>query len=402
MALAGLDALGQRDYRVYFAGTLVGQIGNWMQTVAQSWLVLQLTGSAFLLGLTATLQFGPILLLSVLTGALADRVTKRHLLVATQAAQGSLALLLGGLAWSGAAAYGHVAAIAVLWGVLSAIDQPTRQSFVMELAGRERVASAVALSSASFNAARIVGPAVAGLLIARVGLWSGFVLNALAFAVAIAALLAVPARPPVRRVQAATFLGDVAEGVRYATRTGAVRLVLGLQVVVSFCVFNFTVYVPLLARTVLGQGSEGFGFLMTSLGVGAVAGGLALGALSARPLPPTGIALALGGACGLLLGLALVRHFWVAATLLALTGFTATLVTAGCNTFLQLTAPDTLRGRVMSLYTLLSSGIFPLGAFFVGLVSQARGVSVAFAVNGVLGLLAVLLLRPWRGPRDRR
>ena len=187
----------------------------------------------------------------------------------------------------------------------------------------------------------------------------------------------------------------MAEGIAYAARTDVVRFVLALQVVVSFCVFNFTVYVPLLARNVLGQGSEGFGFLMTSLGVGAVSAGLSLGALSARQLAPTRIALAVGGACGLLLGLAMARHFWMAALLLALTGFTGTFATAGCNTFLQLTAPDGLRGRVMSLYTLLSSGIFPLGALFVGILSQAGGVSTAFAVDGTLGLLALVLLRPW-------
>lgn len=401
---AGLRALDERDYRVYYLGNLVSQVGAWMQTISQSWLVLQLTDSPFLLGLIATLQFGPILLLSVFTGVLADRLTKRHLLVVTQAVQGCLALTLGVLVWTGHTAYWQVATIAVVWGVMSAVDQPARQSFVMELTGRERVASAVALNSASFNAARIVGPAVGGVLIARVGLSPGFLLNALAFAVAITTLLQVPARPPRPRATATTFVGDLAEGVAYSARTGVVRFVLALQVIVSFCVFNFSVYVPLLARNVLGQGSEGFGMLMTSLGIGAVLAGLSLGALSSRPPVPAGIALAVGSACGLLLGLAVVRHFWAAALLLGLIGFAGTLVTAGCNTFLHLTVPDALRGRVMSVYTVLSSGIFPVGAFVVGFVSQAWGVSTAFAVNGTLGLLALALLRPWvirRAPFSR-
>ncbi|MBI4011651.1 MAG: MFS transporter [Candidatus Rokubacteria bacterium] len=396
MALpAGLRALGQRDYRVYYVGNLVSQVGTWMQTISQSWLVLQLTGSPFLLGLIATLQSGPILLFSAFTGVLADRLTKRHLLVTTQAVQGCLALTLGLLVWSGRTAYWHVATIAVFWGLVNALDQPARQAFVMELTGRERVASAIGLNSASFNAARIVGPAIAGVLIARVGLSSGFLLNALAFAVAITTLLEVPARPPRPRPTATTFAADLGEGFAYVARTDVVRFVLALQVVVSFCVFNFTVYVPLLARDVLGQGSEGFGFLMAALGVGAVLAGLLLGTLAAREPPPVGIALALATACTLLLGLALVRQFRVAAVLLGLTGFAGTVVMAGCNSFLQLTVPDALRGRVMSLYTLLSSGVFPVGAFFVGFVSQAWGVSTAFAVNGALGLLALLLLRPW-------
>jgi MFS family permease len=392
---AGLRALDERDYRVYFAGTLVAQVGTWMQTVSQSWLVLQLTDSPLLLGLIATLQFGPILLLSAFTGVLADRLTQRNLLVTTQAVQGCLALALGLLVWSGRAAYWHVATIAVGWGVVNAVDFPARQSFVMELVGRERVASAVGLNSASFNGARIVGPAVAGVLIGRVGLSSGFLLNVLAFAVAIVTLLGVPARPPRLRATATTFVHDLAEGFGYAARTRVVRFVLALQVIVSFCVFNFSVYVPLLARHVLGEGSEGFGFLMTALGVGAVLAGLSLGTLGSRELPPAGIAAALACTCACLLGLGLARTFWVAAVLLGITGFAGTLVTGACNTFLQLTVSDALRGRLMSLYTLVSSGMFPLGALFVGFVSQTSSVSTAFAVNGTLGLLALACLRPW-------
>jgi MFS family permease len=392
---AGLRALDQRDYRVYYAGNLVSQVGTWMQTVSQSWLVLQLTDAPLLLGLIATLQSGPILLFSVFTGVLADRLVKRRLLLATQAVQGCLALGLGLLVWRGRAAYWHVAAVAVLWGITNALDLPTRQSFVMELVGRERAASAVGLSSASFNAARIVGPAIAGVLIAWVGLSSGFLLNAAAFAVASATLLRVPARPPRPPATGSTFVGDMVEGIVYAARTRTVRLVLGLQVIVSFCVFNFTVYVPLLARNVLGQGSEGFGFLMAALGIGAVLAGLSLGALGAQRAPPERIAIALGSTCALLLGLAAARAYWVAAILLGLTGFAGTLVMAGCNSFLQLTVPDALRGRVLSLYTLLSGGIFPLGALFVGAVAQGWGVSAAFAVNGTLGLVALGALRPW-------
>jgi predicted MFS family arabinose efflux permease len=174
-----------------------------------------------------------------------------------------------------------------------------------------------------------------------------------------------------------------------------VRFVLALQVVVSFCVFNFSVYVPLLARNVLGAGSEGFGFLMTALGAGAVLAGLSLGALGSRELPPAGIAVVLGCACACLLGLASARTFWGAAVLLGMTGFAGTLVTGACNTFLQITVSDALRGRVMSLYTLVSSGIVPLGALFVGVVSESWSVSAAFAVNGTLGLVALVCLRPW-------
>jgi predicted MFS family arabinose efflux permease len=397
---AGLRALASRDFRVYYAGTLVSQIGNWMQSVTQSWLVLELTGSPFLLGLTSTLQSGPILLLSIFAGVLADRLTKRNILLCTQAVQGSLALVLGLLVWSRHARYWTVAVMAVMWGVMNALDQPTRQSFIMELVDRRYVTSAVGMNSASFNSARIVGPAVAGVLIARVGLFPGFLLNALAFIVSITALTRVPARPPTPRTSSAPVFEEIAEGIAYALRTPAMRFTLGLQIIVSFCVFNFSVYVPLLASKVLGLGSEGFGFLMAALGVGAVTAGLSLGAISSRPPVPRLLAVALGLACAGLLGLSVTRSVGLAAVLLGVIGFTGTLVVVGCNTSLQLAAPDALRGRIMSLYTLLSGGIFPLGAFFVGAVSEAAGVSRAFALNGALGLAALLLLVA-RRPRSR-
>ena len=398
---AGLRALASRDFRVYFAGTLVSQVGNWMQTVTQSWLVLELTHSPFLLGLIATLQFGPILLFSIFGGILADRVRKRNVLMVTQSVQAILALGLGLLVLTHHARYWTVAVMAVMWGVMSALDQPTRQSFIVELVGRPLLPSAVGLNSASFNSARILGPSVAGILIARVGLFAAFLLNALAFLVSIAALTRVPGRPPASRATRTPVLEEIAEGVAYVARTPPVWFILGLQIIVSFCVFNFSVYVPLLAK-VLGLGSEGFGFLMACLGVGAVTAGLSLGALAGSREPPPGvIAVALGLACAGLLGLAVARSFWLAASLMVLVGLTGTLVVAGCNTSLQLAAPDRLRGRVMSLYTLVSGGIFPVSAFSVGAVSEAAGVSRAFAVNGSLGLVALGLLL-WSRRRRRR
>jgi predicted MFS family arabinose efflux permease len=365
-----------------------------MQSVTQSWLVLELTGSPFKLGLISSLQSGPILLLSIFTGVLADRTTRRTLLFVTQSAQACLAITLGLLAWRGHARYWHVAVVAVLWGILTAIDQPARQSMVMELVGRRHVQSAVGLNSVSFNGARILGPALAGVLIARVGLSPGFLLNAIAFAFSIAMLATIPGRRPMPRADAGTFVGDMLEGLAYGLRTPAVRFLLVLQIILSFCVFNFSVYVPLLARHVLGMGAEGFGLLMTCLGVGALAAGLSLGGMGA--LPRSLIAGALAVACGGLVGLGFTRVLWLAALLLAITGFSGTIVMAGCNTSLQLGAPDALRGRVMSLYTLLSGGIFPLGAFWVGFVSEHWGVSRAFLVNGAIGLAAVGALLLWQ------
>ena len=397
---AGLRALGQRHYRLYFTGQIVGQSGTWMQTVTQSWLVLQLTNSPLKLGLIATLQSGPLLLLTLFTGVLADRVNRRTLLFVTQTTQACLAVTLGILAWSGHARYWHVAVMAVLWGIMSSIDQPARQSLVMELVGRAHVTSAVGLNSAAFNGARIIGPAIAGILIARVGLSPGFFLNALAFVFAIAMLAQIPSRRPVPRIAPTTFVEEMLEGVLYAARTPAVRFILTLQIIVSFCVFNFSVYVPLLARDVLGMGAEGFGLLMTCLGVGALSAGLSVGAMGATAPRQRMITIALTvSLCGLI-GLSFTRVFWLAALIMAITGFSGTLVMAGCNTTLQLRAPDALRGRVMSLYTLLSGGVFPIGAFWVGFVSEHWGVPRAFLVNGVVGLVALTALLLARGRRN--
>jgi predicted MFS family arabinose efflux permease len=207
--------------------------------------------------------------------------------------------------------------------------------------------------------------------------------------VSIVALTRISPRPPSPRAGAPAFLEQIAEGLAYALRTPTVRFILGLQGIVSFCVFNFSVYVPLLARHVLGLGSEGFGFLMASLGVGAVTAGLSLGAIGPRPPRPSTLVGLIAAACLGLLGLALTRQVWQAVVLLACIGLTGTAAVASCNTSLQLRAPDALRGRVMSLYSLLSGGIFPIGAFVIGTISQSWGVSVAFATNGLLGLTAL-------------
>jgi predicted MFS family arabinose efflux permease len=395
----GLRALQHPPFRSFFLAQLVSVVGTWMQTVSQAWLVLQLTDSPFKLGLLGTLQFGPILLLSPLAGVIADRWSRRRLLVATQAAFACQAWALALLVATGRARYWQIAWLALVTGLANTLDTPVRQSFVTGLVGRQDLVNAVALNSASFNAARIVGPAVAGLLIARFGVVPAFVVNGLGFAVVLATLLALPDDDPGQRPRGASVRRDIAEGVRHVVRTPRMRAVLGVLFVVSLCVFYFTVYVPLLARTVLGLGPEGFGFLMAALGVGAVAGALATGS-RANPEPGVGLLLAAAAvACAGLVGLSTVRHFWAAAPVLFVTGFAGIITVTGCNTALQLGAPNELRGRVMSLYTWVYGGVFPIGSFLVGAISERHGVSTALLVNGVLGLGLLALLattRPWR------
>jgi predicted MFS family arabinose efflux permease len=391
---SGLRALNHADFRRFFLAQLGSLVSGWMHTVAQSWLVLQLTDSPMRLGLIGTLQFGPILLLSIVTGAFADRLPKRRVLVTTQLVLALLALVLAALVATGAVRYWHVGLVAVLAGITQAFDSPARQSYIAELVERRDLVNAVALNSASFNAARIVGPAVAGLVIARFGVVPAFVVNAFGIlAVGLALFTLPPGAPSDRR--RGSVVEEIAEGVQYAARTPVVRLTLGMLFVVSITVFNFTVYVPLLARQVLGLGAEGFGFLMAALGVGAVSGALSVGFRRA-PEPPLGGMLVAGTiAVSGLLALSAVRHAWTAVPLLVVTGWSGLMLVASCNTRLQLSTPDELRGRMMSIYVLLWGGMYPIGAFCVGAISEAWGVSTAFFVQGTAGLTGLAAVYWW-------
>ena len=402
MALpTGLRALHHADFRRFFGAQLVAQTGIWMQTVAQSWLVLQLSSSPFKLGLIGTFQFAPILLFSLASGALADRVRKRPLIVGAQTAQGCQALALAVLVASGHVEYWHVALLAFCSGLVNVLDQPARQSLVAEMVGRTDVGSAVALNSASFNAARIVGPGLGGLLIARYGVTPAFIVSGLGCAISVAVLLTLRTEGlPRARSGGGGVLEDMRTGLQYALSTAEIRLTLGLLFLVSLFVFNFTVYVPLVVRTVLHLGAEGFGLLMACLGAGAVTGALTVGALGPRRPPVTVMFGTATLACSTLVLLSAVRVLWPAAVLLFLTGLFGLVLVASCNTAMQLSAPDELRGRVMSLYTLVWGGVFPIGAFLVGAVSEKWGVGTSLLVNGAAGLLGVALLLGWWTSRD--
>jgi predicted MFS family arabinose efflux permease len=396
---AGLRALRHRDFRVFFAGQAVSLVGSWMQQVAQAWLVLSLTNSPLRLGLVGSLNFLPILLFAIVGGAVADRLPKRRLLVLTQSLLACQTLTLALLIVTGHVRYWHVCVMALVWGIANTIDLPVRQAFVVELAGRGDVTSAVALNSAAFNVARILGPAAAGLLIARAGVAPAYFINAGAFMVVLATLAAVRTRglPPPRG--ATTMAEEIREGLAHAARTPRILVVLGVLFVVSITVFNFSVYVPLFARQVLGLGPEGFGLLMASVGLGAVGGAISLGALrapSVRLLFATGFLSCLG-----LVVMSTIDRFGVAALVLFLLGWVSVMVVAGCQAALQLAAPDRLRGRIMSLHTFVYGGVFPFGAFSVGSISEHWGVSWAFRIAGVFGLTSLALVFAWWRLRAR-
>ncbi|HUM17073.1 MAG TPA: MFS transporter [Candidatus Nitrosotalea sp.] len=406
---ARLAALRHRDFRLFWSGQLVSLIGTWMQSVGQAWLVLELTGSPLQLGLVTALQFTPILLLSPLGGALSDRFPKRRIILLTQATMMAQAFALAGLVWSGQVRYWHVAVLAAIYGLGRAVDIPARQSYITDLVGRADLPNAVALNSVVFNGARIVGPAVAGLLIARFGVALAFFLNGLSFVAVLAALLATrtPGDPdPSGRL-------GIREGIwgalAYAARTPSAAFTLSLIVVTSVLVLNFNVVVPLIARDVLGEGAHGFGLLMSSLGAGAVTAGIGLALFRrGRPtlwlLAASAAVLSVGTAA-----LGLVGHFGAAAALLVALGCCQIVFSTSCNTTLQLDTPDALRGRVMGLYALANAGMTPFGSLLVGALAERLGVRAACALGGGSGLLAVAALVligrragvAWRHGRER-
>jgi MFS family permease len=392
---SGLRALNHRDFRLFFTGQLISLVGTWMQSVGQSWLVLELTNSPFKLGLIGTLQFGPMLCFSFVAGAIADRLPKRRVVIATQTALMLQAFCLSALAWTGHVQYWHVAVLATLYGFATTLDMPTRQSFIVEMVGKDSLMNAIALNSAMFNGARIMGPAAAGLLVARYGVAPAFLLNGVSFVAVIVALCAMQAEGLPQPGRGTSVLQDIRAGVRYAVETPLISLILSLLFFVSLFVINYSVLVPLLARDVLHEGAQGFGFLMAALGVGAVAGAVALAVLgSGRPRLIVLVGAGMVVSATTLL-LALIRHFWPAMIGLALIGFSQIVFLAGSNSTLQMTVPDRLRGRMMSLYAFVFAGVTPIGSFLVGSIAEVFGVSVAFAAGGGLGLVCVLALTIW-------
>lgn len=400
-----LPAMQFRDFRLFWIGQLISLTGTWIQSVAQQWLVLELTGSAFKLGLVTTVQFTPLLVLSLVGGAVADRFPKRDLLLATQVVSGLLALALGILVRTGTVQYWHVLAFAGALGVVNAFYTPARQAFVPELVDRETLLNAVALNSAIFNGARVVGPAVGGILVAAVGLSLNFFLNALSYVAVIAMLLLISRRP--RRVapEGQRLWENVKEGLSYIVATPVVYTILLLVGVASLFGLNFTTLMPLVARYILHVGSDGFGFLMASMGLGSLTGAIGLSFLKRRDLTR---ALILGGCIAFTAGeiiLAFSRSFPLSVVLLVGIGFSSTLFTTTANTRVLSLTPSELQGRVMSVYSLMFLEMTPFGSILSGLVAERWGTPPALILGGAITLVfavGVMVFHPERGRRSAR
>jgi len=379
-------AFRHRNYQLFFSGQLVSLTGTWMQSVAESWLVFRLTGSAALLGVTSFATLAPVFLFATFGGILADRADRRRILIATQSLSMLLPLTLAALTLSGHVRVWHVFVLATCLGIVNAFDIPARQSFVVEMVGREDLTNAIALNSSMVNGARVVGPAVAGLLVAAVGEGWCFLLNGISYLAVIAglALMKVPrrARPAGRR----SAWRDTVEGFRFATKTTLVRALLILLGLLSFAGMPYSVLMPVFAESILGAGPKGLGLLMGASGLGALGGALAL--LSRRGVRGLGRWVAVSAAA---FGLALIafsfsRVFWLSALLLIPVGAAMMVEMAASNTLLQAMVPDALRGRVMALYSMMFMGMAPFGALFAGWVAERYGAPITVAIGGVVCL----------------
>lgn len=396
-------ALGTPNYRRYFVGQAVSLVGTWMQTVAQAWLVLQITGSGTALGLVAAAQFLPVLLLAPYGGLLADRADKRRLLIATQAALGALALALGLLVSTGVVRLWMVVVLAVLFGVVNACDNPTRQAFALEMVGRERVRNAVSLNSILVNSARAVGPAVAGILIATVGIGVCFLVNAASYVAVLAALgtMDVDALRPTP--PAARGRGQVREGMRYVAGSPGLVVPLVMLAVVGTMAYEFSVVLPLLADRTFGGGAGTFALITSSMGAGAVLGGLVVAGRSRTGIAALTAAAAAFGVTILLAAAAPTLPAAVAAMFLVGAASISFLATG--NTTLQLTSDPRFRGRVMALWAVAFLGSTPIGAPIVGAICDAVGprgglVTGALACLVAAGLGALALARGARAEGD--
>ncbi len=381
-------SLAVPNYRRYFAGQIVSLSGNWMQVVAEMWLVLTLTGSGLAVGITSALQFLPMMLFGAWGGLLADRFPKRSLLTVTQTLMAAPAIALWGLTTAGVVAPWMVYALVFARGAVNSVDNPTRQSFAIEMVGPERVVNAVSLNNVLIHSARIVGPATAGVVIATLGVAPCFLINALSFAAMIVALRAMDPRQLRTAPRAPRGAGAVRAGLRYVLATPALAIPLGMMAVVGTLGYNFQVVLPLLARFSFDGGAGTYTALAVAMGAGSVVGALAAGARS-RVGPRLLVAAAFGfGVVALIAAGAPTLALEVAA--LVPLGAASVTFAAGVNSSLQLAADPAMRGRVMALYSIVFLGSAPIGGPIVGWLGEAIDPRAGLVLAGAAGLAAAV------------
>jgi MFS family permease len=379
-------ALRHRNFQLFFSGQLISLIGTWMQSVAQSWLVYRLTGSALLLGSVGFASQVPVFLFAPLGGIAADRFNRRHIVIATQTAAMLLAAILAALTLFHKVQVWHVFVLASLLGIVNAFDIPGRQSFLVDMVGREDLMNAIALNSSMFNGARVIGPAIAGILVARIGEGWCFFANAVSYIAVIIGLLLMRVITPLRAAMASP-LEHMMEGFRFVNQTAPIRALLLLLGLVSLVGMPYVVLMPIFADQILHGGARGLGILMGATGVGALLGALTLAFRQGVKGLGRWVAWCCAGFGASLVIFALSRTFWVSVILLLPVGYCMMLQMACSNTLIQVMVPDALRGRVMAVYSMMFMGMAPIGALFGGALAERLGAPHTVAIGGLASVL---------------
>lgn len=386
-------ALLQRDYWLFWSGQCISLIGTWMQTVGQAWLVYQITDSSFKLGLISALQFTPMLLFSLPVGAIIDRHTKKKLLFAVQTLMAINAFVLAFMVWTDLASYGTIAVQAIILGMLNCVDMPVRQSFMADLASREHLMNAIALNSTIFNAARVIGPAVAGLAFSYFGATVCFLLNGLSFIPVLYNISRIKAQGSSRIIDKEdSIYQEIWQGLKYIAGNPVVNTTILMLGFSNMIIMNFNVLIPVMAKSVLGGDSKTYGFLLTALGLGAFSGALLLAARSYKGLKMK----SLMGAYLVLSIFVFITgfqtEFLFAFISLMFSGWWMTTALSSSNTCIQTNSPDDMRGRIMSVYTLVQGGAVPFGSMYAGTMTENFGAGFTFKASGLAGMVFMLII----------
>jgi MFS family permease len=384
-------ALRHRNFQLFFAGQLISLIGTWMQVVAQSWLVYRMTNSALLLGTVGFASQIPVFIMAPIGGIVADRRNRHRVVIATQTASMILAGMLAALTLTNRVQVWHIMVLAAGLGVVNAFDIPARQAFLIDMVGREDLMNAIALNSSMFNGARIIGPAVAGILVASIGEGWCFFANAVSYIAVIAGLLMMRIEHPANLAKEGSPLQHILEGFAFAKNTGPIRAILLLLGLVSFVGMPYTVLMPVFADKILHGGAKGLGILMGATGVGALLGAASLAArVGLRGLGRL-IALCSAGFGISLVAFAFSRMFWLSTILLLPVGFCMMVQMASSNTLIQAMVPDHLRGRILAVYTMMFMGVAPFGALAAGAVAHRIGAPWTVAAGGLACIVGAAL-----------
>lgn len=396
-------ALTHKNYRYFWMGQCVSLIGTWTQNIGQSWLVLSLTGSPLLLGLVGTMQFLPVTFFSLFAGVLTDKFPKKKILIFTQAISMILAFILSALVFTHTVRYEYIIVLALCLGFCNTLDMPTRQAFNVEIVGKEDLMNAIALNSATFNLARIIGPAIGAIFMAYLGAGWCFLLNGFSFMAVIYGLVHIEAKEFVRKkTSERSIFKEIGDGLRYIKSKPILLETLILVSIMGVFVFNYGVLIPVFTKNVLHMQEKTYGILMSSLGAGSLVGAL-LVSFKSKGGPNRILMIGSSIAIGIMLiftGSSNLYYF--TALSLAITGIFNMFFSTTANTTLQINSKDEYRGRVMSVYSLVFAGATPLGNLFSGFVAGKYGAGAGFILSGVSTLILIFLLIIWIKLRKKK